>query len=100
MSIFEAIMLLCFGSAWPFSVYKTYTSKTTNGKSLIFLLVLIAGYISGISHKLFFSYDPIIYLYVLNLSMISADVFIYVRNLKQRQEERKLVLVKHPIKIL
>ena len=27
MSIFEVLMLLCFGAAWPFSIYKSYTLK-------------------------------------------------------------------------
>lgn len=31
MSIFEVIMLICFGAAWPFSIYKSYTSTSTSG---------------------------------------------------------------------
>ena len=37
MSIFEAIMLICFGASWPAAVYKTYTTKNVEGKSLLFL---------------------------------------------------------------
>ncbi|MDK2903673.1 MAG: hypothetical protein PWQ93_1592, partial [Clostridiales bacterium] len=48
MSIFESIMLLCFGAAWPFSIYKSYKSRSTAGKSLVFSLLLLIGYISGI----------------------------------------------------
>jgi len=43
MSVFEAIMLICFGAAWPLSIYKSYVSRTTAGKSVIFLYVIFAG---------------------------------------------------------
>ena len=36
MSIFEAIMLICFGAAWPFSIYKSYTSRENTGKSILY----------------------------------------------------------------
>ena len=44
-------MLICFGAAWPFSIYKSLKSKSTAGKSLIFLIVVEVGYIAGIIHK-------------------------------------------------
>jgi len=80
LSILEAIMLLCFGAAWPFSIYKSYTSKSTNGKSLGFLLILILGYISGILNKLIYNYDIVVYLYILNLIMVSTDVILWIKN--------------------
>jgi uncharacterized membrane protein len=80
MSIFEALMLICFGMAWPFSIYKTYTSKENSGKSLWFSYVVLAGYISGILHKLFYYYDFVIYLYVLNGLMVLTDIILYYRN--------------------
>jgi hypothetical protein len=43
MGIFEAIMLIYFGSAWPFSIYKSYTSRENTGKSIIFLLIVFVG---------------------------------------------------------
>ncbi|NMA85218.1 MAG: hypothetical protein GX962_15295 [Epulopiscium sp.] len=83
MSIFEVIMLLCFGAAWPFSIYKSYKSKSTAGKSLVFLVILLTGYVAGILHKAFYSYDQVIYLYILNFCMVSVDTLLYIRNLKQ-----------------
>lgn len=80
MSIFEAIMLVCFGAAWPFSIYKSYTSRQTSGKSVIFLYVVIAGYIAGIIHKLLYNLDFIIYLYSLNALMVLIDLALYYRN--------------------
>ena len=82
MSIFEIIMLLCFGAAWPFSLYRSYRSRTNAGKSIFFLLVVFGGYISGTLHKLFFSYDPVIYLYVFNGLLVGGDILLYFRNQK------------------
>ncbi|MDD2371207.1 MAG: hypothetical protein PHQ32_04315 [Firmicutes bacterium] len=83
MSLFEIIMLLCFGAAWPFSIYKSLKSKSNNGKSLIFLLVVMIGYLSGILHKMFYSYDLVIYLYALNFLMVSVDAILWLRNNKR-----------------
>ena len=38
MQIFEIIMLLCFGMSWPISVYKSIRSKSTKGKSAVFII--------------------------------------------------------------
>ena len=78
--IFEIIMLVCFGLAWPFSIYKSWKSREVGSKSFIFLLALFVGYIAGIVHKLFFAYDPVIYLYILNGVLVGIDMALYVRN--------------------
>lgn len=80
MGVFEAIMLLCFGAAWPFSIYKSAKSRTTDGKSLIFLLIVIVGYISGIINKLLNNPDFVLWLYVLNTIMVSVDLILFIRN--------------------
>ena len=82
MSIFEIIMLICFGAAWPFSIYKSYTSKSVGGKSLIFLVVVMFGYLAGILHKIYFNYDRVIYLYILNCAMVLVDTILYIINMK------------------
>jgi len=83
MSVFEMIMLICFGAAWPLSIYKSYTSKSTQGKSFFFLVVIMIGYISGIINKLFYNYDWVIFLYILNLLMVFTDTLLYIRNSKR-----------------
>lgn len=87
MSVFEIIMLLCFGMAWPFSIYKSYTSRQTQGKSVVFLMVIVIGYLSGIIHKLLYNKDWVVLLYMLNLLMVSTDIALFFRN--RRQEKRK-----------
>ena len=80
MSIFEIVMLVCFGAAWPISIYKSYKSRKNSGKSVIFLFIIILGYISGIIHKFLYSFDIVIYLYIVNLVLVSIDIALYFRN--------------------
>lgn len=79
MSVFEIVMLVCFGSSWPFAVAKTYKTKNVKGKSILFLSLILIGYIFGILHKIFYNYDYVIYLYVLNGIMVLADIALYFR---------------------
>lgn len=80
MSIFEIIMLLCFAAGWPFSIYKSYTSRVNSGKSLIFLIIVVVGYISGIIHKYLHNYDAVVYVYAFNCILVLVDIGIYWRN--------------------
>jgi len=80
LSFFEALMLICFGAAWPFSIYKSYRSRQNSGKSVFFLGIVLVGYISGIIHKMVYSFDLVIYLYCLNAMMVSTDMVLYFRN--------------------
>jgi len=80
MSIFEIGMLVCFGAAWPASIYKSYKSRSTKGKSILFLMILFVGYIFGILHKIIYRFDYVIFLYILNSLMVLTDVLLYFRN--------------------
>jgi len=95
MSIFEIIMLLCFGAAWPFSIHKSIVSKSVTGKSLAFLLIVWIGYLAGILHKIFYHPDIVIVFYVINLTMVSVDAIIFLRNkrnLNKKQQIKKNIL--------
>ena len=80
MSPFEIIMLVCFGLAWPFSIYKSATTRQVGSKSLLFLIALLIGYVAGVLHKIFFYFDMVIILYALNGTMVSIDIVLYLRN--------------------
>ena len=80
LSIFEIMMLLCFGFAWPISIYKSIRSKSVAGKSLLFLIVVFIGYVSGTLHKILYNYDYVIFLYILNGIMVFIDIILYFRN--------------------
>jgi len=92
MQIFEIIMLICFGISWPISVYKSIRSRSTKGKSAIFMLAIIIGYISGIIGKIVngqLSY--VVAFYCLNLAVVSIDLTVYFINARR---ERRLELAK------
>ena len=80
MSVFEIGMLVCFGAAWPLNIYKSLTSRTAKGRSLVFQYVVMLGYVCGIIHKLLHSNDIVLYLYILNLVMIATDTVLVLRN--------------------
>jgi len=80
MSVFELVMLLCFGIAWPFSIQKSLMSHSVKGKSFAFLLIVWFGYLSGVLHKIFYHPDVVVVFYVINLTMVSVDAVLYLRN--------------------
>lgn len=87
VSPFEIGMLFCFGVSWPVSIFKLYKSKRTEGKSLLFALIVFTGYVCGILHKIFFNYDPVLFLYILNIIFVSIDMGLMVYY-DQRQNHR------------
>lgn len=89
MSPLEALMLICFGAAWPFSILRSYRSQSTNGKSVIFLLVIILGYLFGIAHKLLYDFDLVVFLYIFNVAMVSTDTMLWFRNKRLENAEAK-----------
>jgi len=90
MSIFEIIMLVCFGAAWPFSIYKSYKAKSTQGKSALFLIIILIGYAAGILNKIYYNFDNVVYLYALNMIMVALDLLIYIRNQKVKIKQYHL----------
>ena len=80
MSIFEAIMLICFGISWPFSIAKTLRTRQVAGKSPIFMAIIAVGYVSGIIHRTL-NYDRVLILYIVNLVMVTTDLALYYRYL-------------------
>lgn len=86
MSVFEVVMLICFGAAWPANIMKSIKSKSVEGKSVLFLYVISLGYVFGIIHKIVYNYDFVVFLYALNLSMVLIDLMLYYRNKNRYQK--------------
>lgn len=86
--ILEVIMIVSFGVSWPLNVLKSYKARTTKGKSLAFLLLIFFGYIAGIASKIVNDMYMaqigqkwyVLFFYVLNFTMVGADLLMYVRN--------------------
>ena len=81
-------MILCFGFSWPMNVIKSYKARTAKGKSVAFLLLIFFGYIAGIASKFtneaymaaFAEKWYVLFFYFLNISMVGADICLYLRN--------------------
>ena len=95
--ILEILMILSFGASWPLNLIKTYRSRTAEGKSLGFLVLIFCGYLAGIAAKLVSdSYMAeigqkwyVLFFYCLNLLMVGANICIHLRNarLDRKREE-------------
>ncbi len=90
----EIVMLLCFGASWPMNVIKSWKARTTKGKSLAFVCLILLGYVAGITAKLinpvymasFAQKWYVLFFYVLNFVMVSVDFMLYFRNRKLDRE--------------
>ena len=79
--IFETGMLICFGLSWPFNIAKSLRSGTAKGKSMLFQIIVIMGYLMGLTGK--FISGNVTYVaavYVLDILMVSCDLIITLRN--------------------
>ena len=73
--ILEAIMIISFGIFWPMNIIKSYRTKSTRGKSLLFLLFIDFGYVCGVVGKIVGDNITWVFaFYVLNLVMVSWDL--------------------------
>lgn len=79
--ILETLMILCFGASWPMSIVRSIRSKSTKGKSLLFMCFIAFGYLCGIGAKLLtHTYNLAFYFYFPNIIMVTMDICLYFRN--------------------
>ena len=91
--VFELVMLICFGLSWPISVYKSLTSHSTQGKSLVFMIAIVIGYMSGIAGKILGGkINYVLIMYCFNLAVVSFDLILFFANC--RREKRSVQLGK------
>ena len=70
-------MLVCFAFSWPISIAKTLKTKKVSGKSPIFMIIIIIGYIMGVIHKCWHNHDFVTYLYAFNALLVGFDLYLY-----------------------
>ena len=88
---FETVMLVCFGLCWPISVYKSFVSRSTQGKSLIFMIAIIIGYISGITGKLVGGQiNYVLIMYCFNFTVVLVDLVLYFANKRRETQAVRL----------
>ena len=90
-AILETLMLVCFGLSWPLNVIKAYRARTARGMSLPFILLIITGYIAGITAKIVSNQiNFVLIVYLINLAIVSLNIVVYIRNvsLDKRAEQQ------------
>ena len=79
--LFETVMLICFGLSWPINVVKAYKARTAKSTSLPFLLLIITGYLGGITAKVVNGQiNYVLIVYLINLSIVLLNLAVYIRN--------------------
>lgn len=87
-SMLETVMLICFGLSWPLSVYKNIKARSAKNMSLQFTLLIMIGYVAGITAKLYNGvYGYVLAVYLLNLVMVSANLVVYFINRRYDMKE-------------
>lgn len=90
-SILETVMIICFGLSWPLSIRRSITSKSTQGKSLMFMVFILIGYFAGLSSKMLTqTYNLAFYFYFPNIIMVVTDIALYFKNKKYEAEQRAI----------
>jgi uncharacterized membrane protein len=82
-NILESAMLVTFGAAWPANIAKSLQTRSTRGKSLLFLCIVLLGYVFGIAAKLVNGkINYVLAFYLLDFVLVMIDLLIYFRNRK------------------
>lgn len=80
-SMLETIMLVCFGFSWPMNVIKAIKARSAKNMSLPFILLIISGYIAGISAKIMtHQINYVLIAYFINLAIVTVNLGVYFRN--------------------
>ena len=99
--LFEAVMLVCFGFSWPLNVIKAYKAKSAKGTSLAFIVLIITGYVAGITAKVInHQFNYVLAVYFLNLAIVMSNLVVYFRNValdKKRDRISMAKVIKTPV---
>ena len=78
--ILEFGMLFAFGFSWPFAIARTYRAKRVDGKSPMFMIIVIVGYLFGIAaHLVEGSKLWLCWVYLIDMALVSTDLALYFR---------------------
>ena len=75
--ILEFAMLFCFGFSWPFAIAKTVRAKRVDGKSPLFEIIVIVGYLFGIASHLISDRSWVIWVYLADTALVATDLALY-----------------------
>ncbi|NUZ05275.1 hypothetical protein [Piscinibacter koreensis] len=80
-SLLEALMLVCFGIAWPVATLRMLVRRRAEGQGRAFTAIILCGYAAGASAKLaaaagidLDAVEPVFWLYVINLASVAINL--------------------------
>ena len=77
-ALLEFGMLFAFGFSWPFAIARTYRAKRVDGKSPMFMVIVILGYCCGIaSHLVEGTKLWLVAVYLVDIALVSTDLALY-----------------------
>ncbi|MCI1208889.1 MAG: hypothetical protein LKF96_05535 [Treponema sp.] len=81
VELFESIMLCAFGCSWPINAYKSWKSQSAEGKSILFSIIILIGYIAGITGKIVSGTITYVFLlYIINIAFVTLDLVLTLNN--------------------
>lgn len=91
VQVYEMMMLVCFGLSWPFNIAKSLRSRTAKGKSVLFEIMIIIGYLFGVAGKLIDgNITYVLAFYALDILLVSTDLILTFRNRKLDRERENV----------
>ena len=85
--LLETAMLICFGLSWPFNIAKSVRSRTAKGKSVVFEILIITGYLCGLIGKFILGdLSYVVIFYIADILMVSVDLVLTLRNSRLDRE--------------
>lgn len=77
----EALMVCAFGISWPINAWKSFKSKSSEGKSFLFEIIILVGYFFGITGKILTgSINYVFAFYLMNVAFVLVDLTISLNN--------------------
>ena len=88
--LLEAVMLICFGIAWPLANLRMLRTGRAEGKGMAFTAIILCGYIAGALAKLAgatsaHTLPAVFWLYVLNTVSVAANLLLQWRLARRSQ---------------
>ena len=89
--VLEFGMLFAFGFSWPFAIARTCRAKRVDGKSPMFMAIVIVGYLCGIAaHLVEGSKLWLCWVYLVDMALVSTDLCLYFHySVKNRRNDKQ-----------
>lgn len=84
-------MLVCFGVSWPFNIAKSLRSRTAKGKSVVYEILVVVGYLFGLAAKIILGdINYVVVFYIVDILMVTTDIILTFRNRRLDRESDKV----------